>query len=150
MHWHWTNKFDTGEIRSSRKQPWSFNQMIRSLGTISIWLFGLVFLFAGVNINEPYLISLRGLGAAALFISSIVVLIFLIKRGCWNGRGIAGRLLILLWCLPSLSMLYADTLFEVRKRMSCKLTSCARVPWGSISLWVIHRSMRLCRSPKEA
>ena len=83
MHWHWTNKFDTGEIRSSRKQPWSFHQMIRSLGAISIWLFGLGFLFAGVNINEPYLISLRGLGAAALFISSIVVLIFLIKRGSW-------------------------------------------------------------------
>ena len=91
--------------------------MIRSLGTISVWLFGLVFLFAGVNINEPYLISLRGLGAAALFISSIVVLIFIIiERGSRNGRGIAGRLLILLWCLPSLSMLYADTLFEVRKR----------------------------------
>ena len=87
-----------------------------SLGAISIWLFGLGFLFAGVNINEPYLISLRGLGAAALFISSIVVLIFLIRRGSWNRRGIAGRLLILLWCLPSLSMLYTHTLFEVRKR----------------------------------
>ena len=90
--------------------------MIRSLGTISIWLFGLGFLFAGVNINEPYLISLRGLGAVALFISSIVVLIFIIKRGSRNGRGIAGRLLILLWCLPSLSVLYADTMFEMRKR----------------------------------
>jgi beta-N-acetylhexosaminidase len=90
--------------------------MIRSLGAPSIWLFGLAFLFVGVNINEPYLISLRGWGAAALFISSIVVLIFLIKRGYWNGRGIARRLLILLWCLPSLSMLYAHTLFEVRKR----------------------------------
>jgi beta-N-acetylhexosaminidase len=91
--------------------------MIRSLGTISIWLFGLVLLFVDVNINEPYLISLRGSGsgAAALFISSIVVLIFLIERGNWNGRGIAGRLLILQWCLPSLSMLYAHTLFEVRK-----------------------------------
>src|ERR1700738_5570096 len=90
--------------------------MTRSLGAISIWRFGLVFLFAGASINEPYLISLRGLGAAALFISSIVVLIFLIKRGYWNGHGIAGRLLILLWCLPSLSMLYAHSLFEVRKR----------------------------------
>src|SRR5450755_2370597 len=90
--------------------------MIRSLGTISIWLFGLGFLFAGVNINEPYLISLRGLGAAALFISSIVVLISLIKRGYWNGRGIAGRLLILLWCRSWLSRLSAYTVFEVRKR----------------------------------
>ncbi len=30
--------------------------MMRSLGIISIWFFGLVFLFAGININEPYLI----------------------------------------------------------------------------------------------
>ena len=41
--------------------------MTRCYGTISLWIFGLVFLFVGVNINEPYyLISLRGLGAAAL------------------------------------------------------------------------------------
>jgi len=33
--------------------------MIRSLGIISIWFFGLVFIFAGININEPYLILLR-------------------------------------------------------------------------------------------
>jgi beta-N-acetylhexosaminidase len=90
--------------------------MIRPLGTISIWLFGLVLLFAGMNIHEPYLISLRGWGAAALLTSSIIVLIFLIRRGSWNGSGIAGRLLILLWCLPSLSTMYAHTLFEVRKR----------------------------------
>jgi beta-N-acetylhexosaminidase len=90
--------------------------MIRPLGTISIWLFGLVLLFAGMNIHEPYLISLRGWGAAALLTSSIIVLICLIRRGSWNGSGIAGRLLILLWCLPSLSTMYAHTLFEVRKR----------------------------------
>src|SRR5258706_2909003 len=90
--------------------------MIGSLGTISIWLFGLVFLFGGININEPYLISLRGLGAAALSITSVFVFIFLIKLGYWNGRSVAKKLLILLWCLPSLSILYGHTSFEVRKR----------------------------------
>src|SRR5450631_174052 len=90
--------------------------MIRRLGTIFFWLLGWILLFAGININEPYLISLRGLGAVALSISSIVVLVSLIKRGYWNGRGVGGRLLILLWCLPSLSMLCAHTVFEVRKR----------------------------------
>jgi beta-N-acetylhexosaminidase len=90
--------------------------MTRRLGAISMWLFGLVFLFAGVNINEPYLISLRGLGAAALFVTSIVVFVLLIKRGHWNGGGIAARLLVLLWCLPSLSMLHACASFELRKR----------------------------------
>ena len=77
----------------------------------------MVFLFVGVNINEPYyLISLRGLGAAALLIASNGVFVLLIKRGYWNGRGAAERLLILLWCLPSLSMLYAKISFEVGKR----------------------------------
>jgi beta-N-acetylhexosaminidase len=91
--------------------------MTRCYGTISLWIFGLVFLFVGVNINEPYyLISLRGLGAAALLVASNGVFVLLIKRGYWNGRGAAERLLILLWCLPSLSMLYAKISFEVGKR----------------------------------
>ena len=90
--------------------------MTRILGAILIWFFGLAFLFAGVNINEPYLISLRGLGTVALFVANIVVFVFLIGRGCWSGGGIAKRLLVLLWCLPSLSMLYAHATFEVRKR----------------------------------
>src|SRR5882757_1404768 len=88
--------------------------MIRSLGIISIWFFGLVFIFAGININEPYLILLRGLGAAVLCMTSVVV--FLNKQGYWNRRGVAKRLLILLWCLPSLSILYAQASFEFRKR----------------------------------
>src|SRR5712691_352123 len=86
--------------------------MIRSLGIISIWFFGLVFLCAGININEPYLISLRGLGAAVLCMTSVVVFIVLIKQGYWNRRGVAKRLLILLWCLPSLSILYAYSSFD--------------------------------------
>jgi beta-N-acetylhexosaminidase len=90
--------------------------MIKSLGTISIWLLGLIFLFTGVNVNEPYLISLRGFGAAAIFIASVAFFIFLIKLGYWNGRGVARKLLIVLWCLPSLSMLYAHALLEIRKR----------------------------------
>jgi beta-N-acetylhexosaminidase len=90
--------------------------MIRSLGIISIWFFGLVFLFAGININEPYLISLRGWGAAVLCMTSVVVFIVLIRQGYWSGRSVANRLLILLWFLPSLSILYAHASFEVRKR----------------------------------
>jgi beta-N-acetylhexosaminidase len=81
-----------------------------------MWFLGLVFLFAGININEPYLISLRGLGTAVLCMTSVVVFIVLIKQRYWNGRSLAKRLLILLWCLPSLSILYAYTSFELRKR----------------------------------
>jgi beta-N-acetylhexosaminidase len=91
-------------------------QMTKPYGTTALGIFGLVFLFVGAKIDEPYLISLRGSGAAALFIASNVVFILLIKLGYWNGRGIAGRILVLLWCLPSLSMLYAHISFEVAKR----------------------------------
>ena len=90
--------------------------MIRSLGIISIWFLGLVFPFVGINVNEPYLISLRGWGAAVLCIASVVVFIILIRQGYWNGRSVAKRLLIVLWCLSPLSVLYAHTSFEVRKR----------------------------------
>src|SRR5258708_19590690 len=86
--------------------------MTRLCGTISLWIAGLVFLFVGVNTNEPYLISLRGSGADALFVASNVVFVFLIRRGYWNGRGAAGKLLVLLWGLPSLAMLNAHISFE--------------------------------------
>jgi len=90
--------------------------MARLLGIVLIWFLGSAFLFAGVNINEPYLISLRGSGAVALGSTSIVVVIFLIKHGYWNRRAITARILILLWCLPSVAMLCAHASFEVRKR----------------------------------
>jgi beta-N-acetylhexosaminidase len=90
--------------------------MTKPCGAIALGIFGLVFLFVGDKINEPYLIPLRGPGAAALFIASNVVFILLIKRRYWNGEGIAGRILVLLWCLPLLSMLYAHISFEIRKR----------------------------------
>jgi beta-N-acetylhexosaminidase len=88
---------------------------MKKLTTLALWLLGLVFVFVGVDINEPWLISLRGLGAAALFVAGIIVVIFLIQQGYWNERGIAGRLLIVLWCLPPLSMFYADVAFELCK-----------------------------------
>jgi beta-N-acetylhexosaminidase len=51
----------------------------------------------------------------ALAAASIVAVAVLIRRGYWR-RGLAGRALILLWCLPSLSMLAAHASFEWRKR----------------------------------
>jgi beta-N-acetylhexosaminidase len=90
--------------------------MIKSLGTVALWFLGLLCLFAGVNINEPYLVALRGVGITVLPATCAVVFIFLIKQGYWSGRGILGRSLILLWCLPSLAVLYAHISLEVRKR----------------------------------
>jgi beta-N-acetylhexosaminidase len=89
--------------------------MLKIVGAIVLLLFGAAFTFAGVNIHEPYLYFLHGSGVAAFIIASFVVLFLLIEKGYW-AKGNVGRLLILLWCLPSLSMLYANAAFEICKR----------------------------------
>jgi beta-N-acetylhexosaminidase len=88
--------------------------IITRFGRLLIWLAGLVLIFAAANKNDPYLIALRGPGDIALAIGSIVAVIVLIRRGCW-GQGVAGKLLVLLWCLPSLTMMSAQASFEWRK-----------------------------------
>ena len=90
-------------------------QILKCIGIILVWLAGPVLIFVSVNKNDPYLILLRGPGNIVLATASIVAVAILIRRGYWR-RGIAGRLLVLLWCLPSLAMLGADASFEWRKR----------------------------------
>jgi beta-N-acetylhexosaminidase len=92
-----------------------FMQILKRIGIILVWLAGPVFIFAAVNKNDPYLISLRGPGNIVLAAVSIIAVVVLIRRGYWR-RGVARRALILLWCLPSLSMLGAHASFEWRKR----------------------------------
>jgi len=89
-------------------------RIIKRIGVILIWFAGMAFAFASANKNDPYLIALRGPGNIVLSVASIVVLSALIRCGYW--RGIAGKMLVLLWCLPSLSMLCAEGSFELRKR----------------------------------
>ena len=90
-------------------------QILKRIGITLVWLAGAVFVFAAVNKNDPYLISLRGAGNIVLAAASIIAVVVLLRRGYWR-RGVAGRALILLWCLPSLSMLGAHASFEWRKR----------------------------------
>lgn len=89
-------------------------QILRRIGLVLVWLAGALFVFAAVNKNDPYLISLRGMGNILLVATSIIVALILSRRGYWR-RGVAGRGLVLLWCLPPLSMLGADAAFEWRK-----------------------------------
>jgi beta-N-acetylhexosaminidase len=100
----------------TRKQSFFVMQIVRRIGLISLWAAGPLFVFAGANKNDPYLIALRGLGNICLAGASIVLLILLIRRGYWRTRGISGKLLVALWCLPALAMLGAHLSFEVRKR----------------------------------
>src|SRR4051812_7670215 len=90
--------------------------MINRIGIAALWLLGLACVFAAINKNDPYLISLRGAGNIALAVASVVISAVLVARGSGRRRGIAGKLLVLLWGLAPLSMLGAHITFEVRKR----------------------------------
>jgi beta-N-acetylhexosaminidase len=83
--------------------------MKKSIAVVALWLPGLAFTFIGFQIHAPYLFFVNRAGAAAILVASFVVVALLV----WNrrGRGIGGSLLILLWCLPAASMLYAQTAF---------------------------------------
>jgi beta-N-acetylhexosaminidase len=89
-------------------------QILKRIGLILLWFAGAVFAFAAANKNDPYLIMLRGPGNIVLAAASLVAVVTLIRGGVWR-RGVAGRMLILLWCLPSPLMLGAHAAFEWRK-----------------------------------
>jgi beta-N-acetylhexosaminidase len=91
-------------------------QALKRIGIILLWFAGLVFVFAAANKNDPYLIALRGPGNVVLTVTSLVAFLVLIRHNYWSRRGIAGKLLVLLWGLPLLAMLCARVSFEVRKR----------------------------------
>jgi beta-N-acetylhexosaminidase len=90
--------------------------MISRIGISALWFFGLLFVFEGINKNDPYLTALRGTGNVVLAVTSVVIVVALIRRGYWSRRGVAAKLLVLLWCLAPISMLGAHIAFEVRKR----------------------------------
>jgi beta-N-acetylhexosaminidase len=89
-------------------------QIAKRLGLALIWLIGLLLIFIGVNKNDPYLIALRGMGNALVVAASLAIVALFIRHGAWR-RGWSDRLLVLLWILPSVAMLCAETSFEVRK-----------------------------------
>jgi beta-N-acetylhexosaminidase len=91
-------------------------QALRRIGIILLRFAGMIFVFAAANKNDPYLISLRGPGNVVLAVTSLVVFLVVIRHNYWSRRGIAGKLLVLLWGLPPLAMLCAHLSFEVRKR----------------------------------
>lgn len=88
-------------------------QFLNRLGLILLWLAAPLAAFVAANKNDPYLLVLRGVGNLALVVISILVVIVLLRLGHW--RSIAGKLLVLLWCLPPVLMSAAHARFELRK-----------------------------------
>ena len=72
--------------------------------------------WASGNLYAPYLVMIRGWNSIGLLIGSFAIAGALLFRGFWSNEGIAGKLLILLWCLPSLAMLAAEMTLQARKQ----------------------------------
>src|SRR4051812_49917813 len=88
-------------------------QFLNRIGLILLWLAAPLVAFAAANKNDPYLLVLRGAGNIALVVTSIVIVIVLLRRGRWCTT--AGKLLVMLWCVPPLLMSAAHLKFELRK-----------------------------------
>jgi beta-N-acetylhexosaminidase len=89
--------------------------MLKRLVTIALWCVAPVLIFIGGNLYDPYLITLRGWGHAALMLGELAGIGALLACGVWRRGGAAGKALILLWCLAPLAMLSAVTIFHLRK-----------------------------------
>ena len=88
-------------------------QFLGRIGLILLWLAAPVVAFAVANKNDPYLVPLRGAGNLVLVVASLAIVIVLLHKGRW--RTLAGKLLVMLWCLPPLLMSAAHLKFELRK-----------------------------------
>src|SRR4051812_48172763 len=100
--------------RHAVEGKWS-RPMLKRTGLILLWLMALLLIFVSSNLNDPYLIMLRGRGVILLIGASFAGLGLLLFRGYWRRPGVAGKLLVMLWCLPPLAMASATTAFYWRK-----------------------------------
>src|SRR5437868_10492032 len=89
--------------------------MLDRLITLILWTAGLVVLFLGLNLTDPYLSLVRGWISIALLAAILTAIVILMLRGHWGRRGLSGKLLILLWCSALLAMAAAQSIFEMRK-----------------------------------
>jgi beta-N-acetylhexosaminidase len=88
----------------------------KCFGLSLVWATGIVLTLVSIYKNHPVLISLRGPGTVVLLATSVVVIALLSRWGFWRRAGFAGWWLVLLWCLPPLSILSARDTFEDTKR----------------------------------
>ncbi|VIO76487.1 Beta-hexosaminidase A [Bradyrhizobium ivorense] len=91
-------------------------QIVKRIGVVLLWIAGPVFVFAGINNNDPYLVPLRGAGNCLLVAASAAAVLMLLRRDFLSRRGWSGRLLIVLWCLPLLGITVSRATLVLRER----------------------------------
>jgi beta-N-acetylhexosaminidase len=90
--------------------------MLKRLGIILLWLAGGLLVFVSSNLNDPYLVMMRGRGVVILLVAGFAGAGLLLGCGFGSRRGVAGKLLVALWCLPAPAMTSAETIFQWRKQ----------------------------------
>ena len=88
--------------------------MAKRLRAMVSWLPGLLLILVNFNLNDPYLIMMRGSGTLILLVASLAVPALLLWRQSWRSRSFAGKLQVLLWCLPLPAMISAEALLRLR------------------------------------
>jgi beta-N-acetylhexosaminidase len=71
--------------------------MLKRVATVLLWILAPVVIFVSGNLNDPYLVPIRGRGDVALLIGEFAVIAALIWSGYWRRGGIAGKWLVLVW-----------------------------------------------------
>ena len=94
-------------------RTWCIMQFLRRTCLVLLWLVAPIAAFAAANKNDPYLLVLRGAGNIALVVASIAIVAILLLGGRW--RTLAGKALVVIWCLPPGLMSAAHLKFELRK-----------------------------------
>jgi beta-N-acetylhexosaminidase len=90
--------------------------MLNRFGTILLWLLGLLVVVVSSNLNEPYLVMMRGSGALILLAGSFAGLALLLACGFWTSDGAGGKLLVVLWCLPGFAMSWTEAALQWHKQ----------------------------------
>jgi beta-N-acetylhexosaminidase len=91
-------------------------QMVRTLGTVLLWLLGLLLVLVNLNLDGPYLMVMRGWGMLILLAASLTGVGLLLRRQSSARRSFAEKLLVLLWCAAPLAMASAEAAFQLRKQ----------------------------------
>jgi beta-N-acetylhexosaminidase len=93
----------------------SFRRIAGRVVTIVLWLLGAAFVVAGLNLYDVYLTNIRSWTAATILLGACLAVALLVMRGFWSCKGFAGKLLILLWCLPPVAMATATAIMQRHK-----------------------------------
>ena len=93
----------------------SFRHVVDRIVTILLWLLGAAFVFVSLNLYDVYLTSIRVRAAVLILAGGVLILGLLLRYGFWSRRRIAGKLLVLLWCLPPIAMASATAILHLNK-----------------------------------